>query len=79
MVVFLILSFLDILEQGSSTRGPPAVLKKSLSAHYITVCGQIDAPVTFPNYVYIKEKRGAGTKIQQNVLADRKELLTVPS
>jgi hypothetical protein len=26
-----------------------------------------------------KEKRGTGTKIQKNVLADRKELLTVPS
>jgi hypothetical protein len=24
-----------------------------LSAHYITVCGQIDAPATFPNYVYM--------------------------
>jgi hypothetical protein len=26
-----------------------------------------------------KENRGTGTKIQKNVLADRKELLTVPS
>jgi hypothetical protein len=26
-----------------------------------------------------KEKRGAGTKIQKNVLADRRGLLTVPS
>jgi hypothetical protein len=26
-----------------------------------------------------KEKRGTGTKIQKNVLADRKELLTDPS
>jgi hypothetical protein len=24
-----------------------------LSAHYITVCGQIDAPATFTNYVYM--------------------------
>jgi hypothetical protein len=26
-----------------------------------------------------KEKRGIGTKIPKNILADRKELLTVPS
>jgi len=26
---------------------------RSLSPHYITVCGQIHAPATFPNYVYM--------------------------
>jgi hypothetical protein len=44
---------------GALCRGPPAVLKKNYkhyprsSAHSITVSGQIDAPATFPNYVYM--------------------------
>jgi hypothetical protein len=41
--------------RGALCRGPPAVFKKITinAAHYITVCGQIDASATFLNYVYV--------------------------